>query len=239
MFWVSLALHLALIFFIAYSKRFVPPPVYYTPPSYSVDLVTLERPKPPPKPAKKVIVKKAVPPKAKKAKAILLPDRNRKKTSPPPKKEVKEAVKKKAAPKKPPPKAYSEKEIDSSIANLKKRVAAKRRAEEKVLAVRGRITSRLMEIRFKAYYDAIWGIIKDAWVIPKGVHIRPGLETVVGLKVAKDGRVLSIKIENSSGNDPFDQSTIRAIEKSNPLPPLPGNEDSMDVGIRFSPEESQ
>jgi len=239
MFWVSLALHLAVIFFVAYSRRFVPPPVYYTPPSYTVDLVTLVHPKPVPKPAKKAAAKKAVPPKAKKAKAISLPDRNKTKTGPPPEKAAKKVAKKKVVPKKPPPKAYSEKEIDSSIANLKKRVAAKRLAERKALAARSRITSRLMEIRFKAYYNTIWEIIKDAWVIPEGVNVRRGLETVIGLTVAKDGRVLSIEIENSSGNDPFDQSAIRAIEKSSPLPPLPGDEKSMEVGIRFTPEESQ
>ncbi len=238
MFWVSLVLHLAVIFFISYSKRFVPPPVYYTPPSVSVDLVTLVRPKPAPKPVKKATVKKAAPPKAKKAKAIALPDRNKKKAAPSPKKVAAKAPEKKVPPKK-PAKEYSDKDIHSSISDLKKRVAKKRIAEQKALAVRGRITSRLMEIRYKTYYNTIWEIIKNAWVIPEGVHVRRGLETIVGLRVSKDGRVLSIEIENSSGNDPFDQSAIRAIEKSSPLPPLPGEEESMEVGIRFTPEESQ
>lgn len=234
MFWVSLALHLALIFFIVYSRRFVLPPVYYTPPSYSVDLVTLERPEP----AKKARMKKAAPPKVKKTKAVRLPDRNKKKAAPSPKKVAAKAPKKKAPPKK-PTKEYSDRKIHSSISDLKKRVAAKRIAEQKALAVRGRITSRLMEIRYKAYYNTIWEIIKDAWVIPEGVHVRQGLETVVGFRIAKDGRVLSIEIEKSSGNDPYDQSVIRAIEKSSPLPPLPGEEGAMEVGIRFTPEESQ
>jgi len=239
MFGVSLVLHLALIFCIAYSRRFVPPPVYYAPPSYSVDLVTLERPKPAPKPAKRAPVKKAAPPRAKKAKVVHLPDRHKKKTAPPPKKAAAKAPKKKAPSRKPPPKEYSDQKIHSSIADLQKRVAAKRIAKQKALAARGRITSRLMEIRYKAYYNAIWEIIKDAWVIPEGVSVRRGLETIVGLRIARDGRVLSIEIESSSGNDPFDQSAIRAIEKSSPLPPLPGDEEAIEVGIRFTPEESQ
>jgi colicin import membrane protein len=237
MFWVSLVLHVMVILGVAYSRRLVPPPVYYTPPSYTVDLVTVERPKPVHRPVHKAVPKKPAPPKAKPEKKIPIPTKTEKKATPPPKEVAKKTEKK--SPPKPPAKEYSEKEIRSSISDLKKRVEAKRAAEQDAVEARGRITSRIMEIRFKAYYNTIWEIIRDAWVIPEGVHVQPGLETIVGIRIAKDGRVLQINIESASGNEPFDQSAIRAIEKSSPLPPLPGEEETMEVGIRFTPEEIQ
>lgn len=265
MFWVSLVVHIGLLALVAFSRGILPPPIYYAPPSYSVDLVTMEEQKPArpvakPTPAPSKPIPKAEPktaPKPKEKEKIPIPEvpkkvaakkeevkKEVKKIEEPKKEEAKKAPKETAEVKKeeakaPPEPEYSDKEITSAIAGLKKKVTAKRKAEQKAIAARGRVTSRLMEIKYKVYYNTIWGVIRDAWTIPEGLKVRADLETIIGIRIAKDGRVISIDVEKGSGNGAFDDSAIRAIEKSSPLPPFPGNEPELEVGFRFTPEDSQ
>lgn len=234
MFWVSLILHAGVIVLIAFSRNIIPQRMFYAPPSYTtVDLVTAAEPRPVKTPAKR----KPAPAKPKAEKAVPIPETHKEKLKPVPVKKAEPVVEKKAAPVAPPAKEYSDKEITSRIANLKTRVDAKRAAEQQAIAARGRITSRVMEIKYKVYYNTIWEIIRGNWMIPEGISVHPDLETIIGIRIAKTGKVLNITIEKSSDTPPYDDSAIRAIEKSSPLPPLPGEEEEMEIGIRFTPEE--
>jgi colicin import membrane protein len=64
------------------------------------------------------------------------------------------------------------------------------------------------------------------------------LETLVGIKILSNGEILDVWIDKKSGNQYLDESAIRAIKKSNPLPPLPKEIGVYDykVGFRFTPE---
>jgi colicin import membrane protein len=53
-----------------------------------------------------------------------------------------------------------------------------------------------------------------------GEH-RRGLEAVVVLKVFQDGRIAETQIRKASSNAVFDQSVLKAVERSNPLPGFP------------------
>ena len=90
-------------------------------------------------------------------------------------------------------------------------------------------------MRFRLYYDRIWNKIRSSWVVPGGVTSRVSLVTVVGIRIAADGKIEQSWIEKKSGNDYYDQSALRAISKANPLPPLPSDfsDDTLEVGINF------
>ena len=64
------------------------------------------------------------------------------------------------------------------------------------------------------------------------------LETLVGIKITPNGEIKDIWIDKKSGNEYLDESAIRAIKKSNPLPPLPREMANYDyeVRFRFTPE---
>jgi colicin import membrane protein len=64
------------------------------------------------------------------------------------------------------------------------------------------------------------------------------LETLVGIKILSNGEILDVWIDKKSGNQYLDESAIRAIKKSNPLPPLPKEIGVYDykVGLRFTPQ---
>jgi len=47
------------------------------------------------------------------------------------------------------------------------------------------------------------------------------LSTVVELKVEKNGTILRTVVTQSSGNEGFDQSVLKALKRSDPLPPFP------------------
>jgi colicin import membrane protein len=64
------------------------------------------------------------------------------------------------------------------------------------------------------------------------------LETLVGIKILPNGEIQDIWIDKKSGNQYLDESAIRAIKKSNPLPPLPREIGLYfyEVRFRFTPE---
>jgi len=90
-------------------------------------------------------------------------------------------------------------------------------------------------IRFRAYFDLVWSRIRSSWLLPEGVATSDRLLTVVGIRIAPDGRILDYRVEKGSGNAYYDQSAIRAIRKSDPLPPLPEEigEEPLEIGVNF------
>ncbi len=67
---------------------------------------------------------------------------------------------------------------------------------------------------------------------------KKNLETLVGIKILPNGDIKDIWIDKRSGNSYLDESVIRAIKKSSPLPPLPKDFTGpfYTVGLRFTPK---
>lgn len=51
--------------------------------------------------------------------------------------------------------------------------------------------------------------------------------------VAKNGGIISVELEQSSGNFTFDQAALRAVHNANPLPPLPAGTGLETLGVHF------
>lgn len=88
------------------------------------------------------------------------------------------------------------------------------------------------------YLLDVWEKIKNAWNIP-GMASQKKLETIIMIKVRKDGRIVDINIEKRSGNRVYDESVLRVLRAVEPLPPIPPslNTDSLEIGFRFLPGE--
>ena len=71
--------------------------------------------------------------------------------------------------------------------------------------------------------------------LPKG---KGGPETVIVIVIEREGRIQKSWFEKRSGNALYDQSTMRAIKKADPLPPIPKefSDNTFEIGIRFYPE---
>jgi len=164
-------------------------------------------------------------------------------------KEKKKEVKK---PKK--PRVSPSRLIDRAVSKIEKKVKAKKndhlaqalskiqtRAEgtaEKG-SVRGNAESG---ITIRMYQMAVEEQIKSNWSYPVAL-ISPkklrDLEAIVVVKVKEDGTVMKSWFKDRSSNSIFDGSVLKAIERSDPLPPFPeGYRKSYDeIEIRFNLSE--
>ncbi len=110
-----------------------------------------------------------------------------------------------------------------------------------VYALQGRESFRKGNLKFSIYCARIWEQIQNAWFLPPNlVNARDDLEAIVALKICRNGKIKTSRLEKGSGNYYFDESVKRAIMKANPLPPLPEEygEEYIELGIRFRPAES-
>lgn len=97
----------------------------------------------------------------------------------------------------------------------------------------GRVASSLL-----GFYGArVKETISRNWVFSEAIKSQ-GLETRVLVVINREGGILELRVEKSSGNTIFDESAVRAVRKSAPLPPLPQviSYPKVEISLRFSPE---
>ncbi len=89
------------------------------------------------------------------------------------------------------------------------------------------------------YILEIWEKIRNAWGLPGIASFKKQLETIVTIRIRKDGRIVDIAIEKRSGNRIYDESVLRVLRAVDPLPPIPAslNTESIEIGFRFLPGE--
>jgi len=132
---------------------------------------------------------------------------------------------------------------ERALEELKKRIRQRRTSEGKhIFMIRhtGKVSEGTLDLAFKQYYNIIWRRIKQVWVLPSDLFPDKGLETILALRIAKDGKIEKVWMEKSSKNPFLDESALRAIKKIDPLPPLPEGmgKNYLEVGIRFRPSEA-
>ena len=103
----------------------------------------------------------------------------------------------------------------------------------------GNITDR----ELLRWLDLVKGRINSRWSV--FVDSRPvGRVTVIGVRLADDGQVIDVSIDDSSGDDAFDRSAMRAVLQATPFPPLAADarERILKAGglaLRFTPRGLQ
>ena len=182
----------------------------------------------------KKVVKKATPTKRiatpkKKAKPVIIAKRTLKK-------ETAKVKKPKASPSKLIDQAISKIErkvkkedkghVDQAIARLEQRT--KGPEETGTPQGRGGVASGGMPMMIYRMEAEEW--IKSNWTYPVAPDNQKDLEAVVVLLVKRDGSILKNRFEKQSARTIFDESVMKAIERSDPLPPFP-------EGYRKSHEE--
>ena len=84
-----------------------------------------------------------------------------------------------------------------------------------------------------AYYiELIKNRIASNWITGSiGLRSSDKIVVVVSFRILKNGRVVDINIEKSSGIDSLDTSALRAVKYSIPLPPLPATYGGKDLTV--------
>jgi len=90
------------------------------------------------------------------------------------------------------------------------------------------------QARFGRYYVTVFNKVQSAWILPH-YNEQENIMAIVEITIRSDGRIVNIQFEKKSGNVEFDRSVMRAIQKVDPLPPLPAGirEPLLTLGIRF------
>ena len=91
--------------------------------------------------------------------------------------------------------------------------------------------------REQAYLQQLWERIRQNWALTL-VQNSAGLETIIALRLKPDGSLDQLWIDKSSGNSQFDNTALRAAEKSAPFgaPPFANAGAYFEAGIRFRDE---
>jgi len=166
------------------------------------------------------------------------------------KKEKKKEVKKTRKPKVSPSRL-----IDRAVSKIERKVKAKKNdrhlaqaiskieARAEGAAEQGSVKGNAESgITIRMYQMAVEEQIKSNWSYPVA-FISPkklrDLEAIVVIKVKEDGTVMKSWFKERSSNSIFDGSVLKAIERSDPLPPFPeGYRKSYDeIEIRFNLSE--
>lgn len=254
---LSLILHAVLFYFVFFVMPGLSSVPRKLPPIYTVNLVTLP-PASAGKPAPvqpKPVAKPKPAPALEKARLVPLGPIKPKEPAKP---EVKK-IKKPLPEPKPAPKVDSGKALNQALTRIKSKVRRKRKVEHSIDDAIARLAERQtatvgtgtrtgtrgtgpvseLDSRMRDYYLVIYNIISTNWNMPPESITGPNknLEAVYIIQVNPDGKIMKAWFERKSGQKYFDQSAVKAVRRSDPLPSLPkvfkGRE--IEIGLRFTP----
>jgi colicin import membrane protein len=98
-------------------------------------------------------------------------------------------------------------------------------------------------VRIQIYKMEVKQRIEENWVYPPllSPEKAKGLSAIVVLHVKRDGSILKSRVVKESSDAIFDQSVLKAIERSNPLPPFPEGYPKIreEFELTFSPPETR
>ncbi len=200
-----------------------------------------------PRPAPKVEAKVTPPPKETPAVRATPPPKVKPvpKAAPAPKPPVEAKAVEPAKPKEEPPAKQEsvpdpeEADVKAGLEEIRERLA-KERAGEGIEGPggppRGGVSSVTLDLRHRAYYNQVWQILEEAWVLPSSARAET-LRAIVSIGVDPAGKIIEIKFERRSGDRYFDESVERALAKvaQLPAPPEASSGSTFRVGLRFTP----
>ncbi|HUU81514.1 MAG TPA: TonB family protein [Acidobacteriota bacterium] len=156
------------------------------------------------------------------------------------------------------PKISSSKLIDEALSKIENKVKAEKKKEEvdplkqaiSKLESKARIAAgRPFDggaagdgITLRIYQMEVEEKIKSNWSYPvafSSAQKQEGLQAVVVVKVRSNGTILESRFKKRSNSAMFDQSVLRALERSDPLPPFPEgyNKTREEIEITFNLKE--
>lgn len=131
----------------------------------------------------------------------------------------------------------ADKIIEEAISKIRKRTERKERdrIEEIISKIKEKIGKEERKKGFSPSYAVIEGLtltiykeqiksrIKNNWIYPLALVSpkKKNLEATIILKVKKSGEIIRFWFKKKSNDAIFNDSLIKAIERSNPLPPFP------------------
>jgi len=104
------------------------------------------------------------------------------------------------------------------------------------LGLGGRGGGTVKGMEFIIYQNRMFLSIKENWA---WVGQKSNLRVVVHFSIKENGEITGLKIVQPSGDPSYDESVLRAVKKSSPLPPPPESyrKEFADVEVTFRPKD--
>src|SRR3990172_10611112 len=101
-----------------------------------------------------------------------------------------------------------------------------------------RVTVRNTDPALEDYFASIQLKIHRSWSPPK---VARGRVAIVSIRILRSGQVGDVAVDSSSGEPVFDDSALRAVHLSTPLPPIPPlvKSDTLPLELRFTYQEGE
>lgn len=100
--------------------------------------------------------------------------------------------------------------------------------------LRGSLSLDRADFEFTYYLVLVRNRVANAWNPPAGLVTRgQPVRAVVYFRIGRGGAVSAVRLEEASGFEFFDRSTLRAVTISDPMPPLPLGFSGSDLGVHF------
>jgi TonB family protein len=98
----------------------------------------------------------------------------------------------------------------------------------------GDVSVDAADFAFTYYLIAVRNRVGQNWGAPAGLETRGNeVRCTVYFRIDRLGGVSDVKLEESSGVQFFDDSAVRAVSVSSPLPPLPQDYAKGNLGVHF------
>lgn len=100
--------------------------------------------------------------------------------------------------------------------------------------LRGAVSVDARDFEFTYYLVLVRNRIAANWAPPAGL-VTGGrrVRAVVGFRIGRAGTLSAVRMDEVSGMEFFDRSTLRAVVLSDPLPPLPLGFPASELGVHF------
>ncbi len=132
--------------------------------------------------------------------------------------------------------------VEDAIASIRQKVGPAKGGQagsgsDQKVGVRGSSANTLQQVRLRAYYNQLWDHVTDHWAIPPSLQGRD-YSVIVSVIFDRQGNLVRSWVEEPSGSDAFDRSALQALQRAQPLPPIPDavSGDTLEVGFRFHPD---
>jgi len=100
--------------------------------------------------------------------------------------------------------------------------------------LKGDVTVEAGNFEFTYYLMLVRNRVTENWSPPSGLMTRgQPVRAVVYFRIGREGEVMGTRLETMSGAEFFDRSAVRAVQLSDPMPPLPVGYTGAVLGVHF------
>jgi TonB family protein len=104
---------------------------------------------------------------------------------------------------------------------------------------RPKISDAEINTQINEYTGVVLSKVKQNWTMPQSLIPEKNITAIIDVKILRNGTLEYVGFEKRSGNRYFDDSALRTIKKSSPVPPLPYwiKDNSIEISIIFPSSE--